>query len=40
MIMNNQKELSMEAMEQITGGLFHAINTGIKGMNAVIRAEA
>ncbi len=38
--MDNQQELSLEAMEQVTGGVLRTIDTGIDGMNAAIRAEA
>ncbi len=36
----DQQELSMETMEQVTGGVYRTINTGIDGMNAAIRADA
>ena len=38
--MDNMKELSMEAMEQVTGGVVRTVNTGIDGLNAAIRCGA
>ena len=38
--MDNRQELSLEAMEMVTGGVKRTVNTGIDGLNAAIRAEA
>ena len=38
--MTNKKELSLEAMEQVTGGVRRRVNTGIQDLNGVIRSGA
>ena len=38
--MSNMQELSLEAMEQATGGVKRTVNTGIEGVNAAIRSAA
>ena len=38
--MENMKELSMETMEQVTGGVQRVVNTGIDGLNAAVRQSA
>ena len=38
--MMDQKELSMEQMEQVNGGVLRIVNTGIEGLDAAVRKEA
>ena len=38
--MSTQKELNLNDMEKVTGGVLHTVNTGIAGVNAAFRAEA
>ena len=38
--MSNQKELNLNEMEQVTGGVWHTVNTGVADLNAAFRAEA
>ena len=38
--MENMKELNLESMEQVTGGVQRIINTGKEGLNAAIRADS
>lgn len=33
-------ELSMDQMEQANGGVYRTVNTGIKGLDAALRADA
>ena len=35
---NNKKELSLDMMEQATGGVFRTVNTGAAGLNAAVRS--
>ena len=37
--MDNMKELNLNEMENVTGGRLLIVNTGIEGVNAVIRKE-
>ena len=34
-----KKELDLNAMEQVNGGVLHTVNTGIDGVDAVIRSN-
>ena len=36
----DQKELSMDQMEQVNGGVLRIVNTGIEGLDAAVRKEA
>ena len=38
--MEKKQELSIEAMEQVVGGVNRTINTGVEGLNAAIRSGA
>ena len=38
--MKNMKELDLHTMEQVTGGVFRTINTGVPDLKAAIRKEA
>ena len=38
--MDNRNELKPEEMEQVTGGVWRTIDTGIPGKNAAIRSGA
>ena len=38
--MDGKQELSMDAMEQVTGGVQRTVNTGIEGLNAAVRCGA
>ncbi len=37
--MDIQRELGMEEMDQVSGGVWRTVNTGIEGMDAAFRAE-
>ena len=38
--MENMQELSLEQMDQVSGGVQRTVNTGIPGLDAALRAEA
>ena len=38
--MENRNELSLETMEQVTGGVQRVVNTGMDGVKAAIRSGA
>ena len=38
--MDNMKELSLDQMNQVAGGVLRTVNTGIDGLDAALRAEA
>ena len=41
MIMDKEmKELNLEDLNQVSGGVWRTVNTGIPGVNAALRAEA
>ncbi len=33
----NIQELSLDSMEQVNGGVFRTVNTGVQGLNAAVR---
>ena len=37
--MENNHELSMDEMSQVSGGVWHTVNTGVSGLDAALRAE-
>jgi len=37
--MDQRKELNLEDMEQISGGVMRTVNTGVTGLDAALRAE-
>ena len=37
--MDNMKELNLNEMENVSGGRLLVVNTGIEGVNAVVRKE-
>ena len=37
--MDNKKELNMEEMNKVAGGVWREINTGVSGLDAALRAE-
>ena len=38
-MMDQMNELNMEQMEQVSGGTWHTVNTGVSGLDAALRAE-
>ena len=34
------KELNLDQLEQVQGGVWRTVNTGVKGLNAALRAES
>ncbi len=34
-----KRELSLNDMEQVSGGIWHTVNTGASGLDAALRAE-
>ena len=34
-----KKELNLDDMEQVSGGNWHTVNTGVSGLDAALRAE-
>ena len=37
--MATRKELNMNEAEQVTGGVWHTVNTGVDGLDAALRSE-
>ena len=37
--MENKRELNMDELEQVTGGVWRTVDTGVAGLDAALRAE-
>ena len=38
--MSEKKELNLNEMEQVTGGVWRTVNTGVQNLNAALRQDA